>query len=920
MTPERWAAVEELYHAVRERPGESEQLLAQATSEVREEVESLLAQHTASLLHVQVSPATALLTPGTQLGPYTLEALLGTGGMGVVYKGIDTRLHRSVAVKILPPDRFANPTPRQRFLQEACTASALQHPGIVTVFDIGTSGGIEYFVQEFVPGIPLDQVLSQGRLEPNIAIDYARQVAEALAAAHKAGIVHRDIKPANLMITPDNRVKVLDFGLATYQEITNQQEKRIALTQAGTILGTVGYMSPEQAEGYRVDARADVFSLGVVLYEMLSGRRPFDRPSRSATLQAIVHEPAPPLNPEWDRILSKAMAKEPRGRYSDAADFAFDLERLVQHSHPHALTRARESEGKKRPTARTISVALVLLGSGIFISVWLLRRPETTSVPLTPMPLTAAQGWEQYAAFSPDGSQIVYSWKQTGKDSKPHLFVRMVDSGKPVQLTASPGSDYVPKWSPDGRSIAFVRATGQTTRLYSIAPVGGIERKLADGHFNGTIAWSPDSKVLATTETNPKNDQASSLYLLSTETGQRFQIPNPTNPKATDVDPVFSPDGHRLLFTRCDGPFYCGLYLLDVAADYHPAGPARLLRQEGSSIYGSAWTPDGKDIVYALSSDGGFSPHLTRVHLSNITRPERLAYAGDRCSMPAIAPRGNRLAYTQDLTDVDIVQLQVGTLPRSFLSSTRFEITPQYSPDGKHVAFASNRSGVMQIWVSDQDGGNLMQLTASDRLSVTPLWSPDGRFIAFDRHLKEGWRIFVMPSEGGPVRRLTSDEEHENMPSWSRDGKWIYYSSNRTGRSEIWKARSGGGKGTQVTRGGGFTAFESMDGRLLFYVKSEDSGLWSIPVTGGPEKLLLASVIQRAFAVTADGIYYVPKPESEGLMLVNFHDFATGKERKMARVTQDIYGGLTVSPDGKNILVPVVSRSGSNLMVVENFH
>jgi Tol biopolymer transport system component len=345
-----------------------------------------------------------------------------------------------------------------------------------------------------------------------------------------------------------------------------------------------------------------------------------------------------------------------------------------------------------------------------------------------------------------------------------------------------------------------------------------------------------------------------------------------------------------------------------------------LFKQEGSGILGAAWTPDGRDIVYALSDDGGFNHHLMRVRLDTPNRPERLAYTGERSIMPAIAAKGNRLAYTQDLSDVDIWQVQAGKPPRSFISSTRLENTPQYSPDGKHVAFASNRSGIMQIWVCDHDGSNLLQLTNFDRLSGTPRWSPDGHWIAFDRDLREGWRIFVMPAEGGPAHRLTSDEEHENTPSWSRDAKWIYYASNPTGRNEIWKVAAAGGKGTQVTRNGGFTAFESVDSKWLYYIKGDDSGLWALPVRGGTEKLLLESVIQRAFVVFEDGIYYVPKAGPEGSSSVNLYEFATGKVHEIARINLDVFEGMTVSPDRKTILFSALNRTGSNVMVAENFH
>jgi dipeptidyl aminopeptidase/acylaminoacyl peptidase len=329
-----------------------------------------------------------------------------------------------------------------------------------------------------------------------------------------------------------------------------------------------------------------------------------------------------------------------------------------------------------------------------------------------------------------------------------------------------------------------------------------------------------------------------------------------------------------------------------------------------------------------------WSLHLVRVPVDAGAPPERLTYAGDSVSEPAVALRGDRLAYTQNSTDVDIWQVQLGNQPgnqpgnppRSFASSTRIEFSPQYSPDGKRVAFSSSRSGQMEIWVANAEGGNPVQLTNFAEHNGTPRWSPDGRWIAFDRHFKDRWHIFVMASDGGHARQLTSDERDEVIPSWSRDGNWIYYASNRTGRFEVWKSPAEGGKGIQVTRRGGWTAFEALDGRSLYYTKNLDnsdnpSGLWQLPSQGGEERLVLKSVGSRSFAVIENGIYYVQTPTLDQDASVRFLDFATGKNREMASIKELAggFGGLAVSPDRKTILFAAATRTGSNVMVVENF-
>ena len=401
------------------------------------------------------------------------------------------------------------------------------------------------------------------------------------------------------------------------------------------------------------------------------------------------------------------------------------------------------------------------------------------------------------------------------------------------------------------------------------------------------------------------------------ENGDRLALTKPPGPRALDEEPEFSPDGRSLLFTRCTGSPICGLYLLDLAADYRPSGSPRLLRQERGDIQGSAWTADGKEVIYTLSADSGGSHHLMRIRAQAGPEPERLTIADGNTLWPAIAKRGNRLAYAQELFDTDLWQVHPGEPPSSFTSSTRDEFAPQYSPDGQHVAFSSDRSGLMQVWVCDGQGGNPVQLTHFDvGMSGTPRWSSDGARIAFDHQDEDGWQIYVMASDGGQVRRLTRKKGDSAIPSWSRDGTWIYYASDQTGRFEVWKQPSeGGGVETQVTHAGGSVAFESGDGQMLYHMKDGISGLWALPLNGGEEKKVLDSVSNRNFFVVEDGIYYTPESATES---VRFHSFQTGLDKEIATL-RHVADGLTVSPDRKTILFSTNVEMGSNIMVVDNF-
>ncbi len=645
---------------------------------------------------------------------------------------------------------------------------------------------------------------------------------------------------------------------------------------------------------------------------------------------------------DYDNAINSAMRKLREALCDDSGDPRF-IETFARRGYRFIgaiEAPPRPEREPSTPAARQWRRGLIagLCGAVVVLAaagVWLLLKPrlETKAVPLTPAPLTAAPGWEFQPSLSPDGNQVAYAWRE-GEDVSSHIYVKVIGEGKPLPLTTGPQSDECPAWSPDGRTIAFVRFSGlRTSRIYVVPPLGGAERQVAEGPFGCItgIAWSPDGRFLAVAE-NDAESESSSVYLIGAENGDKFVLTKPP-PKTADRDPVFSQDGRLLLFTRCDGSSHCGLYLLDLAAGYQPAGGPRLLRRESGFIAGATWTANGREVVYALSEGTGLNYHLMRVRAEAGSQPERLPFTGERISRPAIASRGNRLAYTQDLWESDIWQVQPGQPPRSFISSTRMQSAPQFAPDGKHVAFASDRSGLQQIWVCDGDGGNPVQLTHfAAESSGSPRWSPDGRRIAFDHHEKEAWRIYVMASDGGQVRRLAQDEGNtEVIPSWSGDGKWIYYASNRTGRFEIWKRAAQGGPGMQLTHNGGWVAFESHDGRSLYYTTTtpnagrqgetfaptKTESLWVLPLQGGEEKQLLESVRYRAFVVADDGIYYIPAPAANGSS-VRFHSFA-GEDKEISSISQPTLQGLSVSPDRKMILFSAEVRSGSNIMVVDNF-
>ncbi|HEY6991094.1 MAG TPA: winged helix-turn-helix domain-containing protein [Bryobacteraceae bacterium] len=635
---------------------------------------------------------------------------------------------------------------------------------------------------------------------------------------------------------------------------------------------------------------------------------------------------------DFDNAISSAVRKL-REALSDNADTPRFIETVARRGYrfigPMAVAPPRIEKARHIKAAAIATGVLLILGLAFW---WLSPHARQDDTQLTPLPLTAAHGWERDPTFSPDGSEIAYAWDETGTGPT-HIYMKQIDAGRPLQLTTGLKSDSYPVWSPDGRSIAFRRENGQSSAMYLIPPIGGSERKLADGYFVGGGSWSPDGRFLVVPDRKSLTEFAS-LYRIAVENGEEERLLTPANAKTEDRDPYFSPDGQMLLFTRCREPYSCRLDLLNLSGQYQPAAQPRQLTPETARILGAAWTSDGKEIVYARSSDVSLNFQLMRFHPGRVASVERLAYAGEHVFKPVIARHGNRLAYTQNFMDRDIWQVQLGKPPRSFVSSTRQEWAPQYSPDGKRVAFSSNRSGQTEIWACDAKGGSLVQLTHFEETSGSPQWSPDGRWIAFDRHMRTGWRIFVMASDGGQVRQVTSNDGDQLVPNWSRDGDSIYYTTNRTGRFEIWKTAAKGGQGVQVTRNGGWFAAESRDGNSLYYTKNLNIGwgmsaLWTRPLRGGEEKLVLQSIGARPFDVREDGIYYFAwsardgassvGPSSVGASSVRFYDFATGKDREIAPV-KDFGTSLAVSLDRKTFLFEMETRAGSNVMVVDNFH
>jgi Tol biopolymer transport system component/predicted Ser/Thr protein kinase len=863
---------------------------------------------------------------GRTISHYRILAKLGEGGMGVVHKAEDTRLERTVALKFLASHVLKSEEAKTRFFNEAKAAAALDHPNVCTVYEVDEADGQIFLAMAYVDGPTLKQKIAERPLKLTEALEIAIQVGQGLQAADEKGIVHRDIKSGNVMVTASGQAKIMDFGLAHLGE-------RTKITKTGSTVGTPGYMSPEQAQGHPVDRRSDIWSLGVVLYEMVTGRLPFEGEREEAVLYSILNDEPEPITAqrvgvptEMDRIVAKALAKSPEERYPHVEDMLVDLRALRKRVESTARMKAVSKVTAPRLARRGLlwAGALVAVVAAATVAIWHFRSTsQEPARPLNPVPLTSYLGSETYPSFSPDGKQVAFSWDGEKQDNF-DIYVKLLDAGPPDRLTSNPADDLCPAWSPDGRRIAFYRRTRDSLAIYSVSSRGGSERKLGDVTFldqpwrvGHQLSWSPDGRFLAF-EDKESAEGRYSIFLLSIATREKRRLPIVATGPLHHIGPAFSPDGQSLAFFGTAGVNSGDFYVASVAG-----GEAKRLTSDGQLTAGLAWTADGREIVFSSARAGERS--LWRISAAGGT-PEHLGALGGVALLPAISRQGGRLLYVQRVSETNIWRFDAHgrSPPRRFIASTRDDENPQYSPDGERIVFVSNRSGSHALWLCDSDGSNPVQLTSFGGSTVNgfPSWSPDGRQIAFDSNFKGNWDIYVIDAEGGAPHPLTTDSGADARPSWSRDGRWIYFASTRTGTNQVWKVSAEGGRPIQVTRAGGNNPVESADGKFVYYSKATvPPSIWRVPAESGEEMLALEDCSGAEYAnwvPVDDGIYFA---DWEGTSRsIKFLNFDAGRVTDVVPLdTPGVFAALAISPDGRWFLLPQFDQSGHDLMLVENF-
>jgi eukaryotic-like serine/threonine-protein kinase len=796
----------------------------------------------------------ACIGPGTQLGPYRIVAPLGAGGMGQVFVAQDTKLDRKVAVKVIPPGMVGDPSLAIRFEREAKALAALNHPNILSIHDFGLEGDTCYSVTELLEGETLRGRLASGALDTASALRIAREIAEGLSAAHAKGVIHRDLKPANIFLTRDGHVKILDFGLARQEPSTldvdeplSEATTRDRSTRPGTILGTVGYMSPEQARGQPTDARTDIFSLGVILYEMLTGARPFAGNSDVDVLAAILRETPTPISrkglripPEVERLTLHCLEKDPASRFQSAGEVAVAIEGLASGSS-RAFVLSQLGTKPRAQVVRAVGVSSVVLLSAI--ALWLgVRGVGGALPPSEPTQITSWTGAESEPSISPDGQSVAFT-VVNGRGTD--IWVSDVRGGSPIRITSDSASNATPRWFPDGGALVFSSEREGRQGIWKVSRFGGPPNLLLE---NGRYpAISPDGKRMAFSR--GLGGGYLRIWVVGLDDSSRaVELTHDSDGVWDHCSPAWSPDGHLLCYSD-----QRNLWTIPAAG-----GGARRLTATETMDTSPIWSPDGRYIYF--DSDRGAGWAIWRVP-ANGGALQRVSLGTGAERWPSLSRDGRRLTYaTTGRWTCTLVDRTTGHRHR--LSTVPFTGEPSFSPDGGWLACTLMHDDANDIWKirlqQGQPAGEPERITDHRGRCANVAFSPDGRWIAYYR-LSQGRRsVWVVPSFGGPPVAFTEGMHNDDQPEWSPDGKEISFISDRGGRERIWAApfrdglRAGPAKlVVDVTGGLGIHCWAPDGGRVAFLLDDgSGSDVWISDAKGSGKPVRLTRGAEPTWLTT----------------------------------------------------------------------
>ena len=906
MTPERWQQVKEIFNsAINYRPEDRGLFLSQACSgddNLRKEVESLIASHEQSGSFIDepafINAASLFgdekreLKIGDTIGFYEILSFISRGGMGEVYLAEDKRLGRKVALKLLPASFTTNDDRLRRFEQEARAASALNHPNILTIYEIQQAAGSHVIATEFVEGETLRLRMQRSGLTLSEALNVAMQVADALSAAHKAGIIHRDIKPENIMLRPDGYVKVVDFGLAKLSEeaapaVAAEAPTIQVRTGSGIVIGTAGYMSPEQARGLAVDHRSDIFSLGAVIYEMLARRKPFEGETPSDTLASILKtEPtplsriAPGIPSELVRIVTKALRKDREERYQVVKDLWLDLKALKQELEFQDKLGASEAEPTAvmipgEPTAalsgprqtqstsaagsssdhftitETISrrAGLALLAGVVVVAIagfaiyqWLNREPPAAHFWDVKLTQITNSGNTIDATISPDGKYIVYVLSDRSRQS---LFIRQVSTANDKEIIPpAPVGLFGVTFSPDGTELFYaVKQNLDAGTLYRMPVLGGTPVKVLE-KIDGPVSFSPDGKQYVLIRGNYPQSGESALVIANIDGSNQRDLAVVKTPRRLSpmffTGPSWSPDGKIIASTVATEGGSSKVVGFSVA----DGSEKDLSPQTWPFSARVQWLPDMSGLLVVAGENAAVAqvwlinyPDGTVRRVTNdLNQYRAIGLTQDGKMFTTVQAHGLVNLWIAPEGDAEkAVRLPTGNV--SFYSSTGNNLA--WTPDGR-IVFVTTEGGKPDIWLTDADGGNRKQLTANAGINFSPVVSADGSYIVFMSVLDGKKNIWRMNHDGSNPIRLTSGLA-EGFPTITPDSRWVFYTAFNGVRPEMWKVSIDGGAPVRIIDRVVTAASVSPDGKLIAYMYPESpdptappNRIAVMPIDGGP--------------------------------------------------------------------------------------
>ncbi len=951
MDPAHWKRIDELIDAALELPeGGREDFVTQRAGDdtkLRNEVLRLLdAQKEGDnfLLNSAMNIAAKALAEDGQspshslrnktIGTYKIERPLGAGGMGEVYLALDTKLKRKVALKVLPVEFTSQDERVKRFELEARAVSSLNHPNIVTVYDVGSSEGVNYIATEFVDGETIRDLMGRKFKIRNILIN-AIQVCDALSAAHKEGIVHRDIKPENIMIRKDGYAKILDFGLAKLSEVGHQTFRDIAKTAKGVIIGTPAYMSPAQVSDEGVDHRTDLWSAGLVLYEFLSGTNPFKAGNRQKTFNAILSKDLPPcssfnpkVTPELDRILAKLLAKDAASGYQSASDLRTDLRRVLREMDSSAsLSESsllssislKDSNWAKVGAVLAVPVIIAIL---VLAGWWLIPRDAPVSAPTnewslaTITQLTDAAGPEYFPSLSPDGKSYVYTAQINGNWD---ILLQRIGGKNAQNLTAdSPGPDTQPAFSPDGESIAF-RSDREPKGIYVMGATGENVRRVAD--FGYHPSWSPDGKELAVSTQgrdlpNVRNSKPSEIWIVNVVTGAKRILT-----RSDAMQPAWSPDGKLIAYWFM--PSASGRR--DVAVMPAAGGESVVITTDGNTNWNPVWAPDGRYLYFASDRKGSMS--FWRVVLGADLQPaseaESVVTPSKFSRHISFSRDGTRFIYvsTDNKSNIQAVKIDRDSLqpvgePFWITTGDRQVSRPELSSDGSRFVFRLPKRTQDDIVTVDIDGGNPRDITDDAAFDRYPRWSPDGTQIAFTSDRTGTYEIHTVGADGTGLRRVTFVGGETSFPLWSPDGQRICYSSD--GKSYIVDLSSP----LETQRPIAIPEPDDLRSRFVAWDWSPDGDKLAGTFLGTPMRVGYYSFGEQRFVSLINSIYYpMWFPDGQRMLFgssgtISAIDIRTKQVTDIVKIRESDLAGLGVSRAG-DLVYYVVNTEESDIWMLD---